>query len=95
MGKMLPLQSGQKVDNAIPKAIYIIKNYFFTMIVQRSGRHYMKNLIQCTHSSRQSYHYIRFIQHHIFTVTQIIRTESHIHQIAEAHTPCWSKPTAQ
>lgn len=34
MGKMLPLQSGQKVDNAIPKAIYIIKNYFFTMIVQ-------------------------------------------------------------
>ena len=29
MGKMLPLQSGQKVDNAIPKAIYIIKNYFF------------------------------------------------------------------
>ena len=42
MGKMLPLQSGQKVDNAIPKAIYIIKNYFFTMIVQRSGRHYIE-----------------------------------------------------
>ena len=83
---MMPLQSGQKVDNAIPKAIYIIKNYFFTMIVQRSGRHYMKNLIQCTHSSRQSYHYIRLIQHHIFTVTQIICTESHIHQIAGSST---------
>lgn len=26
---MLPLQSGQKVDNAIPKAIYIIKITFY------------------------------------------------------------------
>ena len=46
------------------------------MIVSVANRHYAKNLISVpTLPAKLSLH--RFIQHHIFTVTQIIRTKSH------------------
>ena len=81
MCKMLRFQSFQKFHNAIPESIDIVKYDFFMVIIQCGCSHHMKYFVQSTHSARQ-YHYIRFVQHNIFAVAQIVCTKGNIQQIA-------------
>ena len=54
------------------------------MISYTAGSHHMKYFVQRTDSTRQSYHYFRFLQHNIFPVAQVYRMKCHIKQVADS-----------
>ena len=76
--------AGSKSQQVIPKNLPHYKRWLFLMIAYTTCSHHMKYLVQCTYSTRQSYHHVRFLQHNIFPVAQIHRMKCHVKQVADS-----------
>ena len=78
------LQPVQKSQQVIPETFHIIKDDFFLMIAYTTCSHHMKYLVQCTDTTWQGYHHVRFLQHNIFPVAQVHRMKCHVKQITDS-----------